>query len=219
MTSTPPSVSPDFASRYSLFMFFTHLFACPCGSIIKGHRRALATMMPFSTETESEGKPAMVHARICTGSASVVWMSAPGVCGSRSSAIFADHSCNSSARNEGVNGPLYATTPEETTTSPTTFTSFSPSASTVFSHLVLSPPKPPMSFPARSSCAWQRDTSALSSSCFALPASNLSLSSARFASTPASVAFASASSPMVTSNDACASFSAARFGSMASETL
>ena len=219
MTSTPPSVSPDLESRYSLFMFFTHLFACPCGSIISGHRRALATMMPFSIETESDGKPAMVHWRIRTGSPSVLWMSAPGVCGSFSRAISLDHSRNSSARNEGVNGPLYATTPEETTTSPTTFTSFSPSDSTVFSQRVFSPPKPPMSFPARSSCAWQRATSAFSSSCFAFPASNRELSSARFASTPASVAFASASSPMVTSSDACASASAARFGSMASETL
>eukprot|EP00959_Pyramimonas_sp_CCMP1952_P082876 1732102-Pyramimonas_sp.AAC.1 len=44
-------------------MFLTHLFACPCGSIISGHRRAFATMMPLSMENESFGSPAMSHSR------------------------------------------------------------------------------------------------------------------------------------------------------------
>ena len=104
----------------SFSIALTHLFACPCGSIMSGHRLALLTMIPFSMETASAGSPAMFHARMRTGSASVDTMSAPGVCGISSSTIFADHSASKSARNDGVNGPLYATTPEETTTSPMT---------------------------------------------------------------------------------------------------
>ncbi len=40
--------------------------ALACGSIIRGHLRALLTMMPFSILTLSVGRPAMVHARIYT---------------------------------------------------------------------------------------------------------------------------------------------------------
>jgi hypothetical protein len=37
------------------------------GSIMSGQRRALDTMMPFSTDTLSVGSPAMVHARTWAG--------------------------------------------------------------------------------------------------------------------------------------------------------
>ena len=48
-------------------MFLIHLLAWPWGSIISGHRRALSTIIPLSTENESTGRPAMFHARILTG--------------------------------------------------------------------------------------------------------------------------------------------------------
>jgi hypothetical protein len=35
------------------------------GSTSSGHLLALDTMMPFSMDTLSEGRPAMVHARTC----------------------------------------------------------------------------------------------------------------------------------------------------------
>lgn len=39
---------------------------------MSGHRRALATMMPFSVEKESLGRPAICHSRILTGSPRMV---------------------------------------------------------------------------------------------------------------------------------------------------
>eukprot|EP00959_Pyramimonas_sp_CCMP1952_P223652 4676334-Pyramimonas_sp.AAC.1 len=38
---------------------------------MRGHLRALATMMPFSVEKASLGSPAMLHSRILTASPSV----------------------------------------------------------------------------------------------------------------------------------------------------
>jgi hypothetical protein len=45
----------------------THL-ARTCGSIISGHRLALLTIMPFSTEKASVGRPWMCHCLILMGS-------------------------------------------------------------------------------------------------------------------------------------------------------
>ncbi len=47
------------------------LLACPCGSIMSGHLRALKTMMPLSTLKPSVGSPSMFHCRTSTGSPSV----------------------------------------------------------------------------------------------------------------------------------------------------
>jgi len=47
---------------------FIHLFAYPYGSMQRGQRRALKTIIAFSTEKVSEGRPSMNHARILTGS-------------------------------------------------------------------------------------------------------------------------------------------------------
>jgi len=80
------------SSPLSFSIFFTHLLACPCGSIISGQRRALDTMMPFSTDTTSVGSPAIVQARTFTGSCSVLVRLVPGVCGTPSSVRRADHS-------------------------------------------------------------------------------------------------------------------------------
>ena len=50
--------------------FFIHLLAWPWGSIMRGHRLALATTMPLSMDRESLGSPAMSHSRILTGTPS-----------------------------------------------------------------------------------------------------------------------------------------------------
>ena len=63
----------------SFCMFLIHLLAWPCGSIINDHRDDLERMMAFSVDRASVGKPAMFHARIATGSASVLRSPAPGV--------------------------------------------------------------------------------------------------------------------------------------------
>ena len=87
----------------------------------------------------------MFHERICTGSASVDVMSAPGVCGTFNDAIFPDHSLSKSVRKDGVNGPLYATTPADMTTSPTTRPRRSSRLLIVAFQRTFSPPSPPMS--------------------------------------------------------------------------
>ena len=46
-----------------------HLFACSWGSIISGHLPACVTMMAFSVETASRGRPHVFHVRISYGSA------------------------------------------------------------------------------------------------------------------------------------------------------
>eukprot|EP00955_Chlamydomonas_euryale_P033751 349632-Chlamydomonas_euryale.AAC.9 len=43
-----------------------HLFACFCGSMNSGHRRAVVAMMALSMENESLGRPAMTHSRMRT---------------------------------------------------------------------------------------------------------------------------------------------------------
>lgn len=44
------SVSLQTCKLFFFSMFFTHLHACPCGSIINGHRLALFTIMALSTD-------------------------------------------------------------------------------------------------------------------------------------------------------------------------
>ena len=52
-------------------MFLTHLLACPCGSMNRGHLLENCTTTPFSTDRVSLGSPAICHLRILTGSDSV----------------------------------------------------------------------------------------------------------------------------------------------------
>ena len=161
----------------------------------------------------------MFQERICTGSASVDVISAPGVWGTFASTMRSDHSLSRSVRKEGVNGPLYATTPAEMTTSPTTRPSCSSRATMVLFHRTFSPPKPPMSLPARSS--WASHLSDWSWRSFFLPlaSSSLALRPATLASTSARVSFAAASSFLVTSKLACASARAARLGATCRDTM
>ena len=49
-------------------IFLIHLFACPYGSIMRGHLRPLCIMIPFSIENESTGSPLICQRRVYTGS-------------------------------------------------------------------------------------------------------------------------------------------------------
>ena len=57
-------------SLFSFCRFLIHRLACPCGSIIRLHRRERVTKMAFSTESESSGSPQMPQWRTATGSES-----------------------------------------------------------------------------------------------------------------------------------------------------
>mmetsp|Transcript_3424 Transcript_3424/g.8506 ORF Transcript_3424/g.8506 Transcript_3424/m.8506 type:complete len:308 (-) Transcript_3424:797-1720(-) len=213
------SLSFTTSSPCSRSMFFTHLLACPCGSIISGQRRALNRMMPFSTLTPSVGSPAIFHARTCTGSWSVLMMLVPGVCGMDSRSIIAIQSVSRSARYTGVKGPLYAMVPAATTTSPTTLTVSFSSCSTVACQRIFSPPSPPISLSARSSLTSQSAT-CLASASFLATASPYSCSScAILACTVASFSCASFNSAIVLASWSCAVLSAMRLGSTLRETV
>uniref|UniRef100_A0A2M4D4D9 Putative secreted protein n=1 Tax=Anopheles darlingi TaxID=43151 RepID=A0A2M4D4D9_ANODA len=80
-------------------MFFTHLFACPSGSIISGQRRACFTMIPFSTEKLSVGRPQFDQLRICSGLPRVVRREKFSVQGMRSSSASRFHPCTIVERN------------------------------------------------------------------------------------------------------------------------
>lgn len=49
-------------------IFLIHLFACPYGSIMRGHLSPFCIMIPFSIENESAGSPLICQRLICTGS-------------------------------------------------------------------------------------------------------------------------------------------------------
>ena len=56
-----PSESLKVTRLDDLDIFLTHLFACICGSIMSGQRRAESVMIPLSVENESLGRPSMFH--------------------------------------------------------------------------------------------------------------------------------------------------------------
>ena len=51
-----------------LTMFLTHLLACPCGSMKRGHLLENCTITPFSMDSVSLGRPAICQFLILTGS-------------------------------------------------------------------------------------------------------------------------------------------------------
>mmetsp|Transcript_14878 Transcript_14878/g.35910 ORF Transcript_14878/g.35910 Transcript_14878/m.35910 type:complete len:233 (+) Transcript_14878:441-1139(+) len=160
-------------------MFFTHLFACPWGSIMSGQRRALAIMMPLSMEKESLGKPAMPHSRIATGSPKQLlseYLALEGMpaclhCATQESAI--------PSRNAMVKVPKYEIIPALISMSPVRFWYASPSWFMLMVQRSFSPPRPPINFSARSSLSVHSSTSpssraffsTLSLSCFSIAAS------------------------------------------------
>mmetsp|Transcript_16562 Transcript_16562/g.49424 ORF Transcript_16562/g.49424 Transcript_16562/m.49424 type:complete len:316 (+) Transcript_16562:2994-3941(+) len=204
---------------FSRSMFLIHLLACICGSIMSGQRRALDTMMPFSTETVSVGSPAIVHARMRTGSCSVRIRLVPALLGTPALCSSSTHSADSCARYAGVNGPEYAIAPDATTTSPIALTMSTPIWSTVACHRIFSPPRPPMSLSARCSLTVQSATCFASASFLSVASLNCASSMLIFSSTTLSLACASARLDIVDASSSCAPLSAARLGATWSATL
>ena len=58
-------------NEFASSIFFTHLFAWPCGSIIRGQRLLRKSIMPFSIEKASFGSLLMIQDRMVTGLPSV----------------------------------------------------------------------------------------------------------------------------------------------------
>ena len=82
----------------SLTMFLTHLLACPWGSIKSGHLRENWTMIPFSTDRVSLGRPAICQFLILTGSARIENRLAPSVWGTLEIIKDACHDSTSATR-------------------------------------------------------------------------------------------------------------------------
>ena len=72
---------------------------------MSGQRRELEMMMPFSTEKESTGSPAMFHALILTGSPSVAVTEKEGEQGMFFCVQRVCHSFTHSVRKSTVNAP------------------------------------------------------------------------------------------------------------------
>ncbi len=66
-------------------MFFTHLLACPWGSMKSGHLLENCTMIPFSTDRVSLGRPDICQFLILTGSPNIENRLAASVCGTLNS--------------------------------------------------------------------------------------------------------------------------------------
>mmetsp|Transcript_13734 Transcript_13734/g.31761 ORF Transcript_13734/g.31761 Transcript_13734/m.31761 type:complete len:259 (-) Transcript_13734:8766-9542(-) len=197
----------------SFSMFFTHLFACDSGSIISGHRRLLEIMMPFSTDRVSDGKPAMPQARICTGSASTEPIVVLGVCGMECHASFSSHSLYSAARYWPVNAPMYPIAPAACSASPTRWSYLTVRLSTDSSQRARSPPRPPMSFCARSILVEVSSTLLARCSFSATVVLYVTSSCARRCSTSASLRRATSSCSIVSLSWICDCASCARLGS------
>mmetsp|Transcript_29030 Transcript_29030/g.94592 ORF Transcript_29030/g.94592 Transcript_29030/m.94592 type:complete len:201 (-) Transcript_29030:930-1532(-) len=194
-------------------MLRIHLLACPCGSIMSGHRRAEATMIAFSTEKRSLGRPAMFHARILTGSPRVLTREKRAPHGTRCARTRRPHAATASRRCTASKGPRYATAAALSNTSPVAFTSCADKRVASCSHLVFSPPSPAISFSARTSLRSQSATSSSSWCLRFIMASSRRRRSATLASTLRSSACFSRKPAMTTSYSACATRSFSFLGS------
>ena len=158
-------------------MFLTHLFACPCGSIISGHRRAFDVMMPLSIEKESLGSPSMFHARILTGSPSVSTVQRELVRARPFSArCTRDPVRDRRARGSRGERPQVRETPDAMSTSPVMLVNCSPSEATPPLQRSFSPPRPPISFSRAVELGGASSTCSAKSSFLAVVSSNCSCS-------------------------------------------
>mmetsp|Transcript_57223 Transcript_57223/g.123079 ORF Transcript_57223/g.123079 Transcript_57223/m.123079 type:complete len:201 (-) Transcript_57223:1006-1608(-) len=145
---------------FSLPMLRTQRLACPCGSIIKGQRRPLVTMSPFSTERSSDGKLLIFQDRTSAGSTRTSAAFHSGSVVKLSSAACAHQSLTSLRRNSAVKGPVYAMKPLQRMMSPTTNSRFFVKMLLAAFQRTLSLPKPAKSFSARSSLTTHSSASA-----------------------------------------------------------
>mmetsp|Transcript_27072 Transcript_27072/g.59096 ORF Transcript_27072/g.59096 Transcript_27072/m.59096 type:complete len:256 (-) Transcript_27072:1097-1864(-) len=155
-----------------------------------GHRRALSSMMAFSVLNSSFGSPWMFQLRIFTGSPMKSAKLNFSLKGTSFSRFVSTHLFTVSLRYVALNAPRYAMDPAATSTSPVILGNCAPSSAAVALQRVFSPPRPSMSFSARSSLTVHSSTSASSFAllaCFTLRSrssasslSTTSLSSACF---------------------------------------
>lgn len=99
-------------------LFFTHLFACPCGSIIRGQRLLSNSIIALSMLKLSFGSLSITHPRILTASPNVVSsrkFSLQGMFLAPNNLAHWEIACS---RNADVNAPMYAMTPEDSVMSP-----------------------------------------------------------------------------------------------------
>lgn len=102
----------------SLSLFFTHLFACPCGSIISGQRLLSNSIIALSMLKLSFGSLSITHPRILTASPSVVSsrkFSLQRIFLAPNNLAHWEIACS---RNADVKAPMYAMTPEASVMSP-----------------------------------------------------------------------------------------------------
>ena len=83
---------------WGLTRFLIHLFACPCGSMKRGHLLENLTITPFSTDSVSLGSPAICQRRMLTGSPRVEMRVAELLWGTWCSESFSCHSWTSFVR-------------------------------------------------------------------------------------------------------------------------
>mmetsp|Transcript_68216 Transcript_68216/g.156579 ORF Transcript_68216/g.156579 Transcript_68216/m.156579 type:complete len:204 (+) Transcript_68216:3137-3748(+) len=147
-------------------MFFTYRLAWPCGSIIRGHRRAVSMMMLFSMDTRSSGSSQMAQWRILSGSPSISlrvnWALRWIFLVSRA----ATHFFCSSWRSATPKAPMYETMPAARTQSPGRSLNCSCTFSTVSVHRDRSPLRAPTSLWARSILTCEASISLIRSSFF-----------------------------------------------------
>mmetsp|Transcript_5846 Transcript_5846/g.17898 ORF Transcript_5846/g.17898 Transcript_5846/m.17898 type:complete len:221 (+) Transcript_5846:253-915(+) len=191
----------------------THLLARPCGSMHRGHRRPWSTMMPFSAENSSLGRPQMFHCRILTGSPSTDSRRKCGLHGTPCCWHDVTQDPMASARYTAVKGPRYAICAAASSTSPVSCTNCSPSAAALAVHRVFSPPRPAMSFSARASLTLHMCTSCSSLSFLAFFSCRSASSAASLSMTTLSSACLAASADITTSSSDSASPSFLRLGS------
>lgn len=136
---------------WSLYILLIHLFACPCGSMIKGHLLQLKIKIPLSVDKVSVGSPYYCQSLICTYSDRILssrYLSDTGIWSDlhfyfQSPIIFCLYS--------NVNGPVYATEADDNMMFPIKLLKSYSSFTTFTFHLSAYPAKPPTSFSALTS--------------------------------------------------------------------
>mmetsp|Transcript_5672 Transcript_5672/g.19275 ORF Transcript_5672/g.19275 Transcript_5672/m.19275 type:complete len:353 (+) Transcript_5672:2909-3967(+) len=203
----------------SFSMFFTHLFACPCGSTMSGQRRPRVTMTPFSVEKASAGSPWMFQSRTSLGLARKLAKSNTSLAGMLRTLIAGSHVLStSSSRYSLGKGPAYERKAAATMQSPGTLVISLSKRSMLASQRVRSPARPVTSFSARSSLISSSSLSACRRSLEEVDSSYWSLSACTLARTSARASLALARAACFLASVSCALLSLARFGATSLDT-
>jgi len=140
----------NFSSVMSLSfsIFFSHLFACCCGSMHKAYLSAAVVRIPFSNETWSLGNPAIPQPLMTTGSPMMVTKVKSSLVGILLSRQPATHFDTSYSLNCPVNPPKYEIQAHDKKTLPTSLSMSPWIVSTVSFHLTPSSARSTTSFSA-----------------------------------------------------------------------